>query len=186
MYNFLSDMDLQTRPLKSRLHFLAMTSSPAGRCLWSGDSRPPSKLVDHLTMVCEVAAINPCQSARFVEQPTSRTIRLPLRGASDDRSHAIRLKVFSPLLLRQKAATVWNGRKRHSKMVQMVREISPCGFDAYAIISGSSANGCSLLTPKRSVDPANPRGQKTGSSWKCAFCRCQATETSAVWRGGQG
>ena len=28
MYNFLSDMDLQTRPLKSRLHFLAMASSP--------------------------------------------------------------------------------------------------------------------------------------------------------------
>ena len=65
MYNFLSDMDLQTRPLKSRCHFLAMTS---------------------------------------------RTIRVPLRRGSDERSHAIRLKVFSPLLLRQKAPTARNGR----------------------------------------------------------------------------
>ena len=36
MHNILSDMDLQTRPLKpaeTRFHFLAMTSSPDGRSL---------------------------------------------------------------------------------------------------------------------------------------------------------
>jgi len=33
MHNILYDMDLQTRLLKSRFHFLAMTSSPAGRWL---------------------------------------------------------------------------------------------------------------------------------------------------------
>jgi len=34
MHNLLFDMDLQTRPLKYRFHFLAMTtSSPGGRCL---------------------------------------------------------------------------------------------------------------------------------------------------------
>jgi len=48
MHNRLSDMDLQTRPLKPVFHFLAMTSSP-------GDS---SKLADHLTMVREVSAIS--------------------------------------------------------------------------------------------------------------------------------
>ena len=38
MHNRLSDMDLQIRPLKSRSHFLAMTSSPGGKCLvpWQG------------------------------------------------------------------------------------------------------------------------------------------------------
>jgi|SRR6516162_11713716 len=81
MHNLLSDMDLQTRPLKSRCHFLAMTS---------------------------------------------RTIRVPLRRGSDERSHAIRLKVFSPLLLRQKAPTGWDDSKRRSRMVQMVRELRGC------------------------------------------------------------
>jgi hypothetical protein len=99
-------------------------------------------------MVGEVSAINPCQSARFVEQPTSRTIRLPLRRAPDGRSHTIRLKVFYLLLLRQKAPMRRNGRKRRSKMVQMVRELSPCGFDAYAMISRSSGNATSA-DPRR-------------------------------------
>ena len=98
--------------------------------------RGPSKLADHMSMVREVAAISPFQSARLVEQPTSRTIRLPLPPAADDRSHTIRLKAFSPLILRQKAAKRRNGRKQRSKMVQMVRELGPCKFDAYAMISG--------------------------------------------------
>ena len=119
----------------------------------SGDSRTLEARgpFDH---VREVAAINPCQSARFVEKPTSRTIRLPLRRASDDRSHTIRLKVFSPLLLQQKAATGRNGRKRPYKMVQMVRELSPWGFQAYAMNSASSeAQRNHRFAGTRIVDP---------------------------------
>ena len=33
MHNRLSDMDLQTRPLKSCFHFLAITFTRGGRCL---------------------------------------------------------------------------------------------------------------------------------------------------------
>ena len=52
-------------------------------------------------------------------------------------------------------------------MVRMVRELSPCAFDAYAMVSGSSANGYSLLPPKRSeiVEPASLlAGKKRGDN----------------------
>ena len=122
-----------------------------------------------------VAAINPRRSARFVEQPTSRTIRLPLGRASDERPQAIRLKVFSPLVLRQKVPTGRSGRTPRSKMVQMVRELSPCGFDAYAMSSGSSANGHSLRTGFAtqgpiSVSPKRMGGRPAGTvTWRRAF-----------------
>jgi hypothetical protein len=175
MHNLLSDMDLQIRPQKPISHFLAMTSSPAGRCLCglagaerafprsaekrqyaTGVSRRfrsalhpehPSKLADHLTMVREVSAISPFPSAKFVEQPTSRTIGLPLSRASDDRSKAIRHNLFFPLILRQNVATGRNGRKRRSKMV---REPSPCAIDAYAITCRLSGNAISPSPRKRS------------------------------------
>ena len=108
-------------------------------------------------MVREVAALSPFQSARFVEQPTSRTIRLPLSRASADRSQTIRLKAFSPLLLRQKTATRRDGRKRRSEMVQMVRELTSCGFGAYATNCGSFGNGCAATGSDRLVTQ-QPRG----------------------------
>jgi len=54
-----------------------------------------------------------------------RTIRLPLSRASANHFHAGRHKLFCPLVLRQKAPTGRNGRKRRTEMVQMVRELSP-------------------------------------------------------------
>jgi hypothetical protein len=128
-----------------------------------------SKLADHLTMVREVSAINPCRSAGFVEQPTSRTIRLPLRRAADDRSHTFRLKVFSLLLLRQKAPMSRNGRRRRTKMVQMVRELSPCGFDAYAMVSRSSKNASSADPPARSQRHLPAGEEVMARKWKTGF-----------------
>ena len=120
-----------------------------------GNARSPPKLADHLDMVREVYDISPFQSARFGEQPTSRTSRLPLSRASADPSRTIRLKVFSPLLLRQKPLTGRNGRKRRSMMVQMVRELSPCALDVYARFAGS--NGCFVPTPKRAEERCRGR-----------------------------
>ena len=131
-------------------------------------------------MVREVCAVSPFSSARFGEQPTSRTTRLRLSRAFADPSQAIRLKLFYPLLLRQKSATGRTGRKRRCRLVQMVRELSPCAFDAYAVIFGS--NGCSLLTRKRSWIARCPVtlhphtriswiSLNSGSSGKCAFQR---------------
>ena len=126
-------------------------------------------------MVREVCAVSPFSSARFGEQPTSRTTRLRLSRAFADPSQAIRLKLFYPLLLRQKSATGRTGRKRRCRLVQMVRELSPCGFDAYAMSSGSSANGHSLRTGFAtqwpiSVSPKGMGGRPGGTvTWRRAF-----------------
>ena len=87
MHNILSDMDLQTRPLKpaeTRFHFLAMTSSPAGRCLCRLAGAAPNKAHPG---IARFSAFHSRISVQRPPRATHNARRIAMVSGAEDNTH---------------------------------------------------------------------------------------------------